>query len=94
MEGANSAVSQTENGAREVDLHPTVAVIDLEDFCIGHAAKTVGDDYSKLKEDVDFRKKVAADRWFGLEMPGQTSIESSIVPNDRKSMLKQSRKLR
>ena len=136
---------KTENGAREVDLHPTVAAMlrdfigdrtsgllfcsrngkplsqsnilrrslhpllaklgqpkagnhgfrrfrttwlrkngvpkDLEDFWIGHAPESIGDIYSKLKEDVEFRKKVVESIGLGFDIPAQASVEASIVPN-------------
>jgi len=48
---------------------------DLERFWMGHANETVGDDYSGLKENIVFRKKVAERIGIGFELP------SSIVPN-------------
>ncbi len=48
---------------------------DLERFWMGHANETVGDDYSGLKENIAFRKKVAERIGIGFELP------SSVVPN-------------
>jgi hypothetical protein len=45
----------------EVTLRRTITPSDgdLVRFCLGHANRSVTDRYSKLKEDVRFRKKVA-----------------------------------
>jgi integrase len=47
---------------------------DLERFWIGHANETIGDDYSGLKENILFRKKIAEEIGVGFEIP------SSVVP--------------
>jgi integrase len=44
---------------------------DLIRFWVGHANKSVTDVYSKLKEDVAFRKKVAEQVGIGFELPAQ-----------------------
>jgi len=51
---------------------------DLENFWTGHAPETVGDIYSKLKDDVEFRKTVAENAGLGFEIPASGC---SIVPN-------------
>lgn len=140
--GQIQAFLKTDNGAREVDLHPSVAAMlrtfignrtsgllfctrngkplslsnilrrslhpileklgqpkagshafrrfritwlrkngvprDLENFWTGHALETVGDTYSKLKDDVEFRKKVTETVGLGFEIPASGSV---IVPN-------------
>jgi integrase len=48
---------------------------DLERFWMGHANETVGDDYSGLKDNIAFRKKVAEQIGIGFQ------IASPIVPN-------------
>ena len=42
---------------------------DLITFWHGHARKTVTDSYSKLKDDVEFRKQVAEKAGLGFELP-------------------------
>jgi len=42
---------------------------DLIRFWLGHANKTVTDDYSLLKEDVEFRKKIAKEVGIGFAIP-------------------------
>lgn len=42
---------------------------DLIKFWLGHAEQTVTDSYSKLKEDVVFRKEVAERAGLGFELP-------------------------
>jgi hypothetical protein len=44
---------------------------DLIRFWLGHANKSVTDVYSKLKEDVAFRKKVAEQVGIGFELPAE-----------------------
>ena len=51
---------------------------DLERFWLGHANKTVTDDYSRLKEDVTFRKEVAEKVGIAFELPTQSSV---VAPN-------------
>jgi len=41
---------------------------DLIRFWLGHANRSVTDDYSKVKEDVTFRKKVAEQVGIGFEL--------------------------
>jgi integrase len=66
---------------------------DLEDFWAGHAPETIGDIYSKLKEDVEFRKKVVESLGLGFKMPAPTSVEAPIVPNVPKIAVEQMREL-
>ena len=57
---------------------------DLIRFWLGHANKSVTDDYSKLKEDVTFRKKVAEQVGIGFELP----IEKfEVAPNCTQTLL-------
>src|ERR1700719_3587793 len=44
---------------------------DLIRFWLGHANKSVTDSYSKLKEDLTFRKKVAEEVGIGFELPAE-----------------------
>jgi integrase len=52
-------------------LRKQYAPEDLIRFWLGHANKTVTDVYSKLKEDVVFRKKVAEQVGIGFELPNK-----------------------
>ena len=52
---------------------------DIERFWLGHANRTVGDDYSMLKKNVNFRKQIAAKIGVGFELPD--SIAPSVVPS-------------
>jgi integrase/recombinase XerD len=54
---------------------------DLIHFWLGHAGKSVTDHYSKLKDDVDFRKEVAGRVGLGFELP---SKKTAIGPNGLK----------
>jgi integrase len=44
---------------------------DLIHFWAGHAGKSVTDDYSKLKDDLEFRKEVAIRIGLDFEIPSQ-----------------------
>ena len=57
---------------------------DLIRFWLGHADKTVTDGYSKLKEDVTFRKKVAEQVGIGFELPTE---KLEVAPNCTQSEL-------
>lgn len=52
---------------------------DIERFWLGHANRTVGDDYSMLKKNVKFRKQIADKIGVGFELPD--SISAPVVPN-------------
>ncbi|MGB7846411.1 MAG: site-specific integrase [Candidatus Acidiferrum sp.] len=54
---------------------------DLIHFWVGHAGKSVTDDYSKLKDDLEFRKEVAIRVGLGFEVPSRKSV---IGPNGPK----------
>ncbi len=51
---------------------------DLENFWTGHAPETVGDIYSKLKDDLIFRKKVAESIGIGFNL---SASAASLIPN-------------
>lgn len=51
---------------------------DLIRFWLGHANKSVTDDYSKLKEDVPFRKQIAEQVGIGFELPPS---DIDVAPN-------------
>jgi integrase len=51
---------------------------DLENFWTGHAPETVGDMYSKLRDDGEFRKTVVEKVGLGFEIPASSC---QIVPN-------------
>ena len=53
---------------------------DLIRFWLGHANKSVTDGYSKLKEDVAFRKKVAEQVGIGFELPAENPKLHPIAP--------------
>ena len=60
---------------------------DLIRFWLGHANKSVTDDYSKLKEDVAFRKKVVEEAGIGFELlaqapPSQTDVGLNCTQNE------------
>jgi integrase len=54
---------------------------DLIHFWLGHAGKSVTDDYSKLKDDLEFRKEVAVRVGLGFELPSKRIV---IGPNGPK----------
>jgi integrase len=59
---------------------------DLERFWMGHENETVGDGYSKMKEDVAFRLEQAAKVGLGFELPPKTTDVVRIVrKNEAKS---------
>src|SRR5207245_4567023 len=60
---------------------------DIEWFLLGHANRTVGDDYSMLKKNVKFRKQIADKIGVGFELPN--SIWASVVPNVPKMAVEQ-----
>ncbi len=51
---------------------------DLTRFWLGHSNKSVTDGYSKLKDDLAFRRKVAEQIGFGFELP---RIQADVAPN-------------
>jgi integrase len=54
---------------------------DLIRFWLGHADETVTDGYSKLREDVEYRREVAAQVGSGFEIPAQKLVVVPNVPN-------------
>ena len=52
---------------------------DLERFWMGHETETVGDGYSKMKEDVAFRLEQAAKVGLGFELPPKITDAVRIV---------------
>jgi hypothetical protein len=54
---------------------------DLLRFWIGHADKSVTDGYSKLKDDLAFRREVANAIPLGYEMPAEKPAFVPYVPN-------------
>jgi hypothetical protein len=60
---------------------------DIERFWLGHANRTVGDDYSMLKKNVIFRKQIAERIGVGFDLPD--SISSSVVPHVPKIVVEQ-----
>jgi integrase len=55
---------------------------DLIRFWLGHANKSVTDGYSKLSEDVEFRKECAEKTGLGFAIPAS---EAEVVPSVPKS---------
>jgi hypothetical protein len=53
-------------------------------YWLGHANQSVTDGYSKLKEDVTFRKKVAEQVGIGFELP---TAKLGVAPNCTQSEL-------
>ena len=51
---------------------------DLTRFWLGHSNKSVTDGYSKLKDDLAFRRKVTEQVGFGFELP---SSKPDVAPN-------------
>ena len=60
---------------------------DVERFWLGHANRTVGDDYSMLKKNVKFRKQIVDRIGIGFELPD--SISASVGPNVPKITVEQ-----
>jgi len=56
---------------RVTHLRKNMVPEDLVKFWIGHAPRTVTDEYSKLKDDVEFRKDVAERVGLGFSLPRQ-----------------------
>jgi hypothetical protein len=54
---------------------------DLERFWMGHEDEEIGDRYSKLKQDVEFRQAVAKKIGLGFELPGKNRV---VGPNGPK----------
>jgi hypothetical protein len=50
----------------------------LRHFWLGHAGRSVEDDYDRVREDVEFRKQVVESIGLGFEIPVS---DCSIVPN-------------
>lgn len=57
---------------------------DVVRFWLGHANKSVTDGYSKLKDDVPFRKKVVEEVGLGFELP---ATKPEVAPNCTQSEL-------
>jgi len=47
---------------------------DFVHFWLGHAGKSVTDHYSKLKDDLEFRKEVTDRVGLGFELPSQKTV--------------------
>jgi integrase len=62
-------------------LRKNSAPEDLITFWHGHAGKTVTDSYSKLRDDVEFRKQVANKVGLGFELPSEKAV---VGPNGPK----------
>ena len=54
---------------------------DLERFWMGHEDEEIGDRYSKLKQDVEFRQAGAKKMGLGFELPGKNCV---VGPNGPK----------
>jgi integrase len=65
-------------------LRKQLAPEDLIRFWLGHANQGVTDSYSKLKEDVTFRKQVAEQAGIGFELPAE---KPEVAPNCTQSEL-------
>jgi integrase len=62
---------------------------DLIQFWLGHADETVTDGYSKLREDVEYRKEVAAEVGLGFEISAQKPVVVPNVPNFAPSVVQE-----
>jgi integrase len=71
--------------ARTTWLRKNRAPEDLIRFWLGHANKSVTDGYSKLDEDVEYRKEVAEKVGLGFVIPTGKVV---VVPNVRKKSVK------
>jgi hypothetical protein len=49
---------------------------DIIRFWLGHASSEITDRYSKLSEDVEFRRSVAASAGLGFEIPDASVVRS------------------
>jgi hypothetical protein len=57
---------------------------DLIRFWMGHGDKEIGDVYSKLKERVEFRRKIAAEVGLGFKLPATaTGTNVTAMPNEK-----------
>jgi integrase len=63
---------------------------DLITYWTGHAEKTVTDGYSKLKQDVAFRKACAEEVGLGFKIPGLSCDVVRNVPKQEVSVLEES----
>ena len=54
---------------------------DLIRYWLAHADETVTDGYSKLKEDVEYRKEVADKVGLGFALPMKNPVVVPNVPN-------------
>jgi integrase len=64
---------------------------DLIRYWLGHANRTVTDDYSRLKDDLAFRKLCAEKVGLGFQLPGKTQVENlGVVPIGTQEVLAES----
>jgi integrase len=54
---------------------------DLIHFWLGHAGKSVTDHYSKLQDDLEFRKEAAVRVGLGFELPSKKTVVGPNGPN-------------
>ena len=80
IEIGRSRISPVPHNMAEKTARPE----DLIRFWLGHANKSVTDVYSKLKDDVTFRKKVAEQVGIGFGLPGE---KREVAPNCTQSEL-------
>jgi integrase len=70
---------------RSAHLRKSRVPWDLEKFWLGHANKSIGDRYAEqLKEDVEWRKRVAEETGLGFKLPTESSVGLLGLPNDKK----------
>jgi integrase len=62
---------------------------DLIRFWLGHADETITDGYSKLREDVEYRKEVAGEVGLGFEILAQNAVVVPNVPNIASSVVQE-----
>ena len=64
---------------RVTHLRKNMVPEDLIKFWIGHAPKTVTDEYSKVKNDVNFRREVADKVGLGFDLSGQMDSSQMVT---------------
>jgi hypothetical protein len=83
---AFSAISQSPKAglsrSRLTWLRMNRVPADLERFWMGHENETVGDDYSKVKDDVEFHLEYAEKVGLGFEIPKTPTVVRIVRKNE------------
>jgi hypothetical protein len=61
--------------------------VDLRHFWLGHAGKSVEDDYDRVREEVGFRKQVVEKIGLGFDLPSQLSRMYRVLTLDSENKL-------